>query len=238
MSSNNLGNNDDPSVELNSDIEDSEIDDIDIDLSNEVINTGSEEEEEEEENEKEEDEEEAEDEEEDEEEDEQEDEEEDEEEDEGDEEEEEDEDEEEEESDSDDEEDSDSDDEEEYVKKFDEEMRTNFIVNTHPESVIHNYEELVALAHIVRDKDGNIMDELHKTLPFITKYEKTKIIGQRAKQINSGSKPFIKVDKNIIDGALIAQMELEKKKIPFILRRPMPNGGSEYWKVKDLEILF
>jgi DNA-directed RNA polymerase subunit K/omega len=140
-----------------------------------------------------------------------------------------------EESDSDDEE-SDSD-EEEYIKKFDEEMRTNFIVNTHPESVIHNYEELAALAHIIRDKDGNIVDELHKTLPFITKYEKTKIIGQRAKQINSGSKPFIKVNNNIIDGALIAQMELEKKKIPFILRRPIPNGGSEYWKVKDLEIL-
>ena len=31
--------------------------------------------------------------------------------------------------------------------------------------------------------------------------------------------------------------ELEEKKIPFIIRRPLPNGGSEYWNVSDLELL-
>ena len=31
--------------------------------------------------------------------------------------------------------------------------------------------------------------------------------------------------------------ELEEKKIPFIIKRPLPNGGCEYWKLADLEIL-
>ena len=35
----------------------------------------------------------------------------------------------------------------------------------------------------------------------------------------------------------IAEEELKQKKIPFIIRRPLPNGASEYWKVKDLEML-
>jgi hypothetical protein len=33
-------------------------------------------------------------------------------------------------------------------------------------------------------------------------------------------------------------MELAQKRIPFILRRPLPgNSGSEYWNLKDLEII-
>ena len=83
-----------------------------------------------------------------------------------------------------------------------------------------------------------IIDELHRTLPIMSKYEKTRILGQRAKQLNSGNKPFISVPKNIMDGYLIAQEELRQKKLPFIIRRPLPNGGSEYWRIKDLEILY
>ena len=111
------------------------------------------------------------------------------------------------------------------------------ILENHPESLNHNIMEIKALSNVIRDKDGRIMDDLHKTNPFITKYEKTRILGLRAKQINSGSKPFVNVPLNIIDGYTIANMEYKEKKIPFIIRRPIPNGGSEYWKVKDLEQL-
>ena len=71
----------------------------------------------------------------------------------------------------------------------------------------------------------------------MTKYEKTKILGQRASQINIGATRYIDVPKNITDGYLIAQMELKAKKIPVIIRRPLPNGQSEYWKLADLEQL-
>jgi DNA-directed RNA polymerase I, II, and III subunit RPABC2 len=69
----------------------------------------------------------------------------------------------------------------------------------------------------------------------MTKYEKTRILGQRAKQINDGAMPFIKVPEGVIDGYLIALKELEEKKIPFIIKRTIPGGCVEYWKVSDLE---
>jgi len=122
-----------------------------------------------------------------------------------------------------------------YLKKFDTEMNKNYILNYHPESSLQNYDEIISMTKVTRDKNGIIVDDLHKTIPYLTKYEKARILGQRAKQINAGATPFVKVPENIIDGYLIAQIELEQKRIPFIIRRPLPNGGSEYWSLKDLE---
>ena len=127
--------------------------------------------------------------------------------------------------------------EENYLQKFDNDLRSDFIVNFHPEAKTHNYEEVKALTRLVRDGNGMIVDPLHKTLPFLTKYEMTRVLGQRAKQIDSGAKSFVKVPLNIMDGYHIAELELEQKKMPFILKRPLPNGGLEYWNISDLEVL-
>jgi len=131
----------------------------------------------------------------------------------------------------------DDDDDESKLKKFDKDLREDYLVNFHPESLIQNYDEIYNLARVVRDANGVIVDSLHRTLPMLTKYEKTRILGQRAKQINDGATPFVKIPENVIDGYLIAIKELEEKKIPFIIRRPLPNRGSEYWMVEDLEIV-
>ena len=131
----------------------------------------------------------------------------------------------------------DDDDDESKLKKFDKDVREDYLVNFHPESLIQNYDEIYNLARVVRDANGVIVDSLHRTLPMMTKYEKTRILGQRAKQINDGATPFVKIPENVIDGYLIAIKELEEKKIPFIIRRPLPNRGSEYWMVEDLEIV-
>ena len=134
--------------------------------------------------------------------------------------------------------DEDTDDEdEENLQKFDKEVREEFLVNFHPESVNHNYDEIYTLSRVVRNKENIIIDDLHRTLPILSKYEKTRVLGQRAKQINTGSKPFVEIGEDVIDGYLIAQEELHQKKIPFIIRRPLPSGGSEYWYLSDLEIL-
>jgi len=133
--------------------------------------------------------------------------------------------------------DDEDDDGEQYLQKFSKEVNKNYIMDFHPECVLHNYEEISAMTNVVRDKNNVIIDPLHKTIPFLTKYEKARILGQRAKQINSGATPFVKVPENVIDGYLIAELELAEKRIPFIIRRPLPNGGSEYWNIKDLEIV-
>ena len=122
-----------------------------------------------------------------------------------------------------------------YLQKFDKEINDNYLVNFHPESTVHNYDEILAMTKVVRDRSGIIIDGLHKTIPYLTKYEKARVLGQRAKQINSGASVFVKVPEKVIDGYLIAELELQEKRIPFIIRRPLPNGGSEYWSIKDLE---
>jgi DNA-directed RNA polymerase subunit K/omega len=128
-------------------------------------------------------------------------------------------------------------DDEDYLKKFDIDDRDTYINRYHPECFTGNAQEIAALTKIVRNADGVIIDKNHRTIPFLSKYERTKILGQRAKQINAGHKPTVIVPQNIIDGYLIAQLEFKEKKIPIILRRPLPGGTSEYWKMQDLEIL-
>ena len=137
----------------------------------------------------------------------------------------------------DDDDDADNEDDENYNQKFNEDVNKKYISDYHPECLIHNYDEIALLTTIVRDSNNIIIDNLHKTIPFLTKYEKARILGQRAKQIDSGATPFVKVPDNIIDGYIIAEMELQEKKIPFIIRRPIQGGGSEYWNLKDLENL-
>jgi DNA-directed RNA polymerase I, II, and III subunit RPABC2 len=126
---------------------------------------------------------------------------------------------------------------ENYLQKFDSEITKNYITEFHPECLNHNYEEIAKLSMVVRNSDNIIIDPLHRTIPFLTKYEKARILGQRAKQIETGSKPFIKIPENIVDSYIIAELELRDKKIPFIIKRPIPNGGFEYWHLKDLEII-
>ena len=133
--------------------------------------------------------------------------------------------------------DDDEEEDDDYLQKFDREMRDNYILEQHPESVNHNYDEIYNLAKVQRNKENIIIDDLHKTIPLLTKYEKTRILGQRAKQLNNGAKPLVKLDIPLIDGYLIALKELEEKMIPVIIRRPLPSGASEYWHLKDLEIL-
>jgi len=125
----------------------------------------------------------------------------------------------------------------EYFQKLKTSVRESYVETYHPESMSHNYDEIQTLARVVRNNAGVIVDDLHRTIPIMTKYEKTRILGQRARQINEGAPAFIKIDSTVIDGYLIAVKELEQKKTPFIIRRPLPNGGSEYWRVQDLEIL-
>ena len=126
---------------------------------------------------------------------------------------------------------------EDYLKKFDREVISNYVDVYHPESRMHNYDEVRTMSAVVRGQDGAIIDDLHKTLPFMTKFEKARVLGIRAKQLNEGAQPFVKVPPSVVTGYTIAQMELDQKKIPFIIRRPIPGGGSEYWKISDLELI-
>ena len=133
--------------------------------------------------------------------------------------------------------DADEDDDEKYLQKFDESLSQQIIADYHPEMKSHNYDEIVKLSKVTRNADGIIIDPLHSSLPFITRYEKAKIIGERSTQLAGGATPFVQIEDTVIDEYLIATKEFNEKKIPFIIKRPMPNGGCEYWRFEDLEVL-
>lgn len=71
-----------------------------------------------------------------------------------------------------------------------------------------------------------------KNVP-LTKYEKTRILGERASQIENGSTILISNPKRFNNAYQIAEEEFRLKKIPFIIKRPY-NNGYEYFKLSDL----
>jgi DNA-directed RNA polymerase I, II, and III subunit RPABC2 len=135
------------------------------------------------------------------------------------------------------EEEDEEDEDEKYLQKFNEHLQTDLLERMHPEINHCNYDEMIALTRVVRDAKGRIVDPLHKTLPFVTKYEKAHIIGARAEQLDRDAEAFVPVDSKIITGRAIAIREFEERKIPYILARPLPDGSVEYWNLKDLEII-
>jgi DNA-directed RNA polymerase I, II, and III subunit RPABC2 len=78
----------------------------------------------------------------------------------------------------------------------------------------------------------NIEKKIKKTIPILTKFERAKIVGVRLQQLAYGAKPRVDVSglKNIHE---IVQKELKERKILFIIRRNLPNGTYEDWKLEE-----
>ena len=74
------------------------------------------------------------------------------------------------------------------------------------------------------------------TRPYLTKYEKTKVLSERAQQLSNGSESFLKNPERYSTVTEIALEELRQRQIPFILRRPIANH-YEFWKLEDLQIV-
>eukprot|EP00922_Rhytidocystis_sp_ex-Travisia-forbesii_P009324 GHVS01013589.1.p2 GENE.GHVS01013589.1~~GHVS01013589.1.p2 ORF type:complete len:135 (+),score=34.46 GHVS01013589.1:1451-1855(+) len=73
------------------------------------------------------------------------------------------------------------------------------------------------------------------TSPYMTKFEKARIIGTRALQISMNAPVTIPLDGEI-DPLIIAEKELHQKSIPFTVRRYLPDGSYEDWDLEELII--
>ena len=63
------------------------------------------------------------------------------------------------------------------------------------------------------------------------------LLSLRTSQIEKGGHPYVAVPEGVTSSYEIAQMELKEKKLPYILKRPLPNGTYEYWRLTDIIIL-
>ncbi len=83
------------------------------------------------------------------------------------------------------------------------------------------------------NKSKYVKNSERKTKPFLFDFERVRLLGERARQLSLGAKPMIKNIENM-DPKVIAKLELEKKIIPLIVLRELPNGQVEKWKVSEL----
>ena len=86
---------------------------------------------------------------------------------------------------------------------------------------------------ILNSKNGLQKDKV--TRPILTKFEIARIIGYRAEQLNNNS-PALVNTKNMTSTLQIAKKELNEGKNPNIIRRYLPNGTFEEWKVNELSL--
>ncbi|KAJ2457431.1 DNA-directed RNA polymerases I, II, and III subunit RPABC2 [Coemansia sp. RSA 2424] len=71
------------------------------------------------------------------------------------------------------------------------------------------------------------------TTPYMTKYERARILGARALQISMNAPVMVELDGDS-DPYDIALKELRAKKIPFVIRRYLPDASYEDWRVTEL----
>ncbi|KZM19789.1 subunit common to RNA polymerases I, II, and III [Ascochyta rabiei] len=85
------------------------------------------------------------------------------------------------------------------------------------------------------EKEKKVPNENRTTTPYMTKYEKARVLGTRALQI-SGNAPVLIDVEGMTDPLQIAAKELREKKIPLVVRRYLPDGFYEDWTCEELLI--
>ncbi|EIN14005.1 subunit common to RNA polymerase I, partial [Punctularia strigosozonata HHB-11173 SS5] len=76
-------------------------------------------------------------------------------------------------------------------------------------------------------------NKVRVTTPYLTKYERARILGTRALQISMNAPVLVPLDGET-DALQIAIKELSQRKIPLIIRRFLPDGSFEDWSVSEL----
>ncbi|XP_077991442.1 DNA-directed RNA polymerases I, II, and III subunit RPABC2-like [Glandiceps talaboti] len=91
--------------------------------------------------------------------------------------------------------------------------------------------------HIDILPQGDIAEESMRkiTTPYMTKYERARVLGTRALQIAMGAPVMVELEGET-DPLEIARKELKARKIPIIIRRYMPDGSHEDWAIDELII--
>lgn len=92
---------------------------------------------------------------------------------------------------------------------------------------------------------GDVVENIKQprvTRAYFTKYEYTALIAARAQQIAEGAKPLVSLDGLKLSDPMfvwnVAKREVEQHKLPFIVRRQLPNNTAEFWSTQEMEIMW
>ncbi|BCR84300.1 DNA-directed RNA polymerase core subunit RPO26 [Aspergillus chevalieri] len=82
-------------------------------------------------------------------------------------------------------------------------------------------------------REKKVPNEQRATTPYMTKYERARVLGTRALQISMNAPVLVDLEGET-DPLQIAIKELNQKKIPLIVRRYLPDGWYEDWTCEEL----
>ena len=82
---------------------------------------------------------------------------------------------------------------------------------------------------------GAVLPRDRVTTPYLTKYERARVLGTRALQISMNA-PLLVDPAGLSDPLDIATKELYLGRIPFVVRRFLPDGSYEDWPVRELVV--
>lgn len=82
----------------------------------------------------------------------------------------------------------------------------------------------------------------YRTPPYLTQYERARVLGMRSQQLSQGAEPMVGPDvfpdkKYPLDDFQIAVKELQMRRMPFIIGRKLPNGAEIKIPVSSLLVL-
>jgi hypothetical protein len=85
------------------------------------------------------------------------------------------------------------------------------------------------------------LNSLNRSSPLMTKYEFNQLVGLRTTHIARGSPIFVTLNEDLnihtnMGLRTIAQKELLEGRLPYIVKRTLPTGKIEYWRVKDMDL--
>jgi len=93
---------------------------------------------------------------------------------------------------------------------------------------------------VFRNEVAEVVKQPRITREYFTKYEFTALLATRAQQLAEGAKPLASLDGLKTSDPMfvwnLARREIEQRKLPFIIRRQMPNGESEFWSAQEMEV--
>ncbi|KAG5654698.1 hypothetical protein H0H81_007454 [Sphagnurus paluster] len=100
----------------------------------------------------------------------------------------------------------------------------------HDQEMANGEETATVGAGLAGERQPN---KVRVTTPYLTKYERARILGTRALQISMNAPVLVPLDGET-DALQIAIKELSQRKIPLIIRRYLPDGSFEDWSVSEL----
>ncbi|EPY37320.1 DNA-directed RNA polymerases I, II, and III subunit RPABC2 [Angomonas deanei] len=73
------------------------------------------------------------------------------------------------------------------------------------------------------------------TAPYLTKYERARVLGTRAVQLSQNAPVLVKIEGET-DPLTIALKELRERVLPLMIRRVLPDNTYEDWSIEELDV--